>query len=62
MHSTHLSSRGKLSKTGASRLKTIIRILIVGAIARIVFMLAIIIDAKIIKTEASFLASKIVDT
>lgn len=54
MHNMHLNSKVKLFKTKTSRFKTAVNLIIIGVITKIAFMLAIIIDAKIVKIKASF--------
>lgn len=58
----HLSNRRKLFKTGALRLETTVRTSVIGAIAKTVFMLAIVINVEVAETKASFLASRVENT
>lgn len=51
-----LSSRGKLSKSRASRFETIIEISMAGVIVKTAFILATVIDAEVVKTKVNFLA------
>lgn len=44
------------TKVGVLRYETIIKILIVGITAKTTFILALIINTKVIKTKTSFLA------
>lgn len=53
----HLSNKGKLFKTRALRLEIIVETLIAGITAKIAFILVIVINAEITKTETSFLVS-----
>lgn len=62
MHNMHLSNRGKLFKIGASRLETTVRTSVIEAIAKTVFMLAIVINVEVAKTKASFLTSRVENT
>lgn len=56
-----LSSKGELFKTRALKLKTIAKISIAEVIAKTAFILAIIIDIKVVEIKASFLTFEVIN-
>lgn len=61
MHGMRWSSKEKLSKPKVSRFEIIARISVARVIAKAAFILAIVINTKIAKIKASFLAFGITD-
>lgn len=62
MHGILLNGREKLFKFRVSKLETTAKISVAEVTAKIASILAIIIDKKVLKTEASFLSFKITDS